>query len=263
MRSRFIFTVLCGAMALPSCGSDQDLASPNQVECGPGTRLEGGRCVVDEGGAGSGGSTASGGASGQAVGGEGGSATGGTGGDSGGGEGGGAGGADAGAAGSPGPGPEDDPCPPEGLPMDCSGQCDVVSPRCEMATCREEGPYGVTVTEESELPYIFRTPSHPGVDPACGELCDGPVETAYGTGVKVIIKEEVPNTVLKATVGSPWRIVIMDYMWADYCITPTTPYGCDCSWEGSYTAFVVVTDDPNAPARNVKIERVPAPGSCP
>jgi len=146
--------------------------------------------------------------------------------------------------------------------MDCSGQCDVVSPRCEMATCREEGPYGVTVTEESELPYIFRTPFHPGVDPACGELCDGPVETAYGTGVKVLI-DDVPGTVLKATVGAPWRINTTDYMFSDYCIDSATPFECSLAWIGGYIAFVVVTDDPNAPARNVKIERVPAPGSCP
>lgn len=233
------------------------------MTCGDGTQLVNGVCVPVDGGTGgsaSGGSSGSGGTGGAVEGGSGQSGAAGDAGHSGSSGVSGARGGSGGTADDAGPGLEDEPCPSEPLSMDCSGQCGVLSPDCALGTCQELWP-DLIVDDPELLPFTFRTPSHPGVDPACEEWCSEPTATVYGLGATFYFSPQPVGVVLRAQVDLPWRIVMTDYLDAQYC-EPNAAV-CAVGWNSADISFQIVTDDPNAPARNVTVELVDKPGSCP
>jgi hypothetical protein len=67
---------------------------------------------------------------------------------------------------------------------------------------------------------------------------------------------------IRVTVAAPWRIKIAysDFV-GNICADGEAVPGCDIGSD-SNAWVVVTTDDPNAPARNVKIERLLKPVVC-
>lgn len=158
----------------------------------------------------------------------------------------------------------DDPCPPTPIFMDCSGQCQDLTTACtdpqKHATCSESPTY-VSVEKHEQFPFVIRTPSKPGMDPACTALC-GPGSTAYGLAVRVVLPYD-PVYLMRVKVGAPWRILFAQT--GEYCMGGSV---AEChiftpNFAGTATNVTIVTDDPNAPARNVVVERLPKPVTCP
>ncbi len=168
----------CGSES-PSDGKSDACQSGETRTCvGPGACQGGQQCSAsgvwsscDCGGVG--GSSATGGDGGNS--GTGSGASGGTGtGASGGTQTGGSAGYDGGSAGAPGdagadvttgdpPGPNDDPCPTEGIDLNCSTQCGAgPDPACATDGCTMANP-PIVITSESQLPYVLRMPANPAV----------------------------------------------------------------------------------------------------
>jgi hypothetical protein len=93
----------------------------------------------------------------------------------------------------------------------------------------------------------------------CTAACNPPT-TVYELDLSVVGPLFAPKTGLRVTVGPPWRVRISGTL--DLCISASQP-GCAHIDNGSYNQIEVVTDDPDAPARNVVIERAAPPVTCP
>jgi hypothetical protein len=152
-----------------------------------------------------------------------------------------------GAAGSsgitpPGPGPGDDPCPPDAqLLLDCSGQCRPTD-KCTLNGCPQLLVARMPV--KGETLYV-RTPKAPGAN-RCACV---PAQQSYvfnvGDG------EDVANPRLVfARVESPWVSALTPV--SDLCSAEPAPRP-DC--HAGIGGFLILTSDPDAPARNVKITR--------
>lgn len=252
---------ILGALVAPltlGCGSDGSaLNTPPALTCGAGTVAVGGECVPVDGG--TGGAAGSGGAAGQ--GGTAGAAGSSTGGED--------AGADAMEAGGGGPGPDDDPCPAQPVELDCSDQCGGPTALCAGATCSLEPFSSVIIEDSSAYPYVFRTPSHPGVDPACEAACQEQTyfpQTIAPAKYGMIVTVNAPDDqskVLKVKVGPPWWIEITAESVPYYCLDWSPVQDCQVDTQATGLTVMILTDDPNAPARNVVLDLVDKPGSCP
>ena len=250
------------ALIASACGSDEGGGADG--ECSPGaTRTcvgpaacQGGQaCTADgswstcdcgggTGGSGTGGSGTGGSGSGGAAGGDGSAGTGGSSGD-------------ASADGAGGTQWKDDPCPTKKPIIDCSTGCGGPSASCAQAMCTNTF---YSADPKPAFPYVIRTPSKPGTDPACVKQC-GNGSTVYGIGLSWNLP--VGGYVgMKVTVPKPWFAKI-DYLNDPnhYCLTGKES---QCAVYGAVSQNVyVLTNDPNAPAVNALVEEVPWPATCP
>lgn len=155
----------------------------------------------------------------------------------------------------------DDPCPASPAFLDCSSDCGGPSPDCSgpgsKATCKPSADT-VGVSDAKAFPIVVRTPSKPGVDPACDSVCSGQAPV-FGVSVAVAVPIDPVNG-LRVTVGAPWRVQFAN--WVNFCLDGSVA-GCAVYPTGSMVAIELLTDDPLAPARNAVIERLPNPLTCP
>lgn len=222
---------------------------------GTGGAGSGGTSGVGGGSGGTGGSSASGGGGTSGDGGTSGGGTSGGGGTSDGGSTGGSGGiADAGDASADqnaadatdsGLGPNDDPCPTEPINVNCSTSCGSAG-ACK---CAHYGGNGIDQNLASH--YVARTPSNP--DGGCGWSCPADAGQAPFFWMHFALLNVQGG--YKLTVGKPWRVFASFY--PDFCVTNKYANGCArLSTTGVQSIyFYVATDDPNAPARNILIEK--------
>ncbi len=161
--------------------------------------------------------------------------------------------------GSPDAPPQSDPCPSQSstfIVLQCDSRCPAMSTAlCAETTC---GPKIVmSANFDKNLPVVVRTPEAPGTDARCQLQCPS-AGFVYGIGFDLYPPSAVPFV---AWVDPPWTIVASQ---TPYC--PDAQLGA----EGNcirYAAtggggFFVMTQDPNAPARNVHFD-MPAAHPCP
>lgn len=153
---------------------------------------------------------------------------------------------------------QDDLCPTTPVLLNCASDCGGPSPACSDpgVTCSKY-PTTVSAKEHKAFPWVVRTPSHPGTDPDCAGLCSSGPAPAFGVSVDIGVP---PDWVydLRVTVAPPWRVFLSPF--AEFCMTGSAS-GCVVG-QGAAVSVHLVTDDPNAPARNALIERVPKPATC-
>jgi hypothetical protein len=166
-----------------------------------------------------------------------------------------------------------DPCPVNDPPHkleildDCDPVCCGQDPLCQGSTgeagqlqfCSDAtcGSGPATLQENYGLSFVVRTPGHPGIDPACVSDCpDGGF--VYGLGLT--LNPQAP-AIFDITVGPPWKII--QHSNTRYCTAngSTLATGCAVAYGFPQTIYVV-TDDPNAPARNITFSVVSTP-TCP
>lgn len=266
--------VSAGVLVSVACGSSKNdlggktTCSPGDTRScvGPGACTGGQTCgsdgswgACDCGASGSGGS---GGGSGSGTGGSGAGGSGGATQKDGGGTGGTAGDASADA------GPPDDPCPSQTIGLNCSYSCggptkDCTSPTVEAITCQDPSTSpgdSFPIFYPTQFPFVLRTPSHPGTDPRCTAACNPP-STVFQILIDIHANLLAPATGVKVTVPAPWKVhmVTSDF---NMCIPASQP-NCGADDYGSGSFIEIVTDDPDAPARNVLIERATPPVTCP
>jgi hypothetical protein len=152
-----------------------------------------------------------------------------------------------------------EPCPARSINVNCSASCGGDSAACSMAKCQGGNQTSfVEITSYSQLPFVLRTPDHPGVDPACPPCAQG-AKPAYAMLVRINLP--FVNHGLRITVGAPWRVGT--YFSSDpFCVLGAPKSGCRYVSVGSFD-LLVSTDDPNAEARNVMIEDAPSSSPCP
>jgi hypothetical protein len=156
-----------------------------------------------------------------------------------------AGAADGTADGEADTGDGSDPCPTQ-LDVDCSQSCSGPDPLCATAACAV--PPAFARSPGAPLgPLTIRTPDHPGTSATCVSSC-GVGDTRYGFAITY---KDALATGFRARVGAPWKI----FASSNYCNIALATSGCLAfgTAQGSAT-FAIVTDDPNAPARNVVID---------
>jgi hypothetical protein len=263
--------VAAAVIAASACGSDgaDGLDRTTSMKCGPGTIAVAGECVPEDSGAGGAGSSGAGGEAGLAP-----DATGGE------------GAADAGVSDSTVPevappgdaaeaeseaGWQDDPCPAEPIWLNCSDSCGSKSSSCANATCHTPIDFNLwTITNPDSFPFIIRTPGQPGKIPACVTACDkvGPTVASISIGV-ALPKEKNDAGVdwwfhsIKVKVGPPWRIQD-GYTSENICVDKNAYASCRIfPFDFIENIVTITTEDPNAPARNVLIERPLRPAVCP
>jgi hypothetical protein len=241
----------CSGATLPSIGSETQDA---QVPCGVGAVSQGGSCLAEDASARVD-STAEGAAP-----------------DSGGGTD--AGSSDAGSDSlvnttdaTADPCPNSNPLP--GQPVIwfyCEQKCaPAPTDICKSASCGPtlDVPFGRNAAGGYEpLPFTFRTPDAPGIDPNCATQCPGggfAYELGFTANALVARGDG-----LKITVAPPWEIIVGSQ--APFCTDQTAkpPQSCVAIGPTYKGSILIVTKDPAAPARNVLVEGV-APGAnvCP
>lgn len=157
------------------------------------------------------------------------------------------------------PGPLDDPCPTEPIYLNCSMSCGGRDSECSMTECPDTLP-GFWINDANVFPTYVRTPANPGAISAC-KCSDG---TVYG----MVVKVNLQNTRgIRAFVDPPWKVLVQGWT-TKQCVHSKGKVGCAygnspapplISW------IAITTDDPFAPARNVRLE-IASPGStinCP
>ncbi len=236
-----------GAEGKCSPGATRTCVGPAACQGGQACNADGTWSACDCGGSGgAGGSGGTGGSStGGAAGGDGSAGTGGSAGD-----------ASADGAGG-GTQWKDDPCPTKKPIIDCSTGCGGPSASCAQAMCTNTF---YSADPKPAFPYVIRTPSKPGTDPACVKQC-GNGSTVYGIGLAWNFPVK-PMFGMKVTVPKPWFVKI-DYLDDPnhYCLTGKES---QCAVYGTVSDNVyVLTTDPTAPAVNAVVEEVPWPATCP
>jgi hypothetical protein len=141
----------------------------------------------------------------------------------------------------------DDPCPAQTANVNCSTTCGGSSASCSMETSCGNST-AIPIMTVTQLPFVFRTPSHPAPSDACAMGCSVPVYY----WVQIYVETGAPTLV---TVGPSWR----------FTVSPTCPGsvgwsadGCIYLPQGGY--INVWTDDPQAPSRNIVITSAPDGG---
>ncbi len=137
----------------------------------------------------------------------------------------------------------DDPCPIDPpLDADCSGQCG------DPKKCKDFYECGIF---QRGLPEYWRTPAAPLPDCGCSTVWK------YHTTVSG------PGRMI-ARVGPPWRLAPAPDLFSDACLTDpaSTVSNCIVVELGEAAGVRVLTDDPNAPARNISLVWDQF-GSCP
>ncbi len=255
-------TTLAGQECLPSGATDAGTTGGEALHCGPGTVLLGQICEVDRDAAESvdaGGDTSANAPL--------------DGGDA---------GFDAVAADSRGTGPDasdfdasgssqdggsvpDDPCPTginiSQILRNCSTTCAAQS-SCSDIACQSASEVDLPSVDGPE--YV-RTPSQPGMNVNCS-VCS--TSTAYSFTIRADTYQ-VASYHLRVTVSPPWSLATGYSATNPLCYDSATATQCAIIAQGSSTAggpypwVYVVTNDPNAPARNIVIEQSVDGGDCP
>lgn len=149
-----------------------------------------------------------------------------------------------------------DPCPTKPALVNCSTTCaggGTTMLNCSKAKCGT--PFADTLrVKETEMPFVLRTPSNPGKDPAC-PACFAGTGFYYAMFIRTTF---LGGSYFRATVAPPWEFY--QHGGADiFC--PDKALG-QCLVAGSQD-IVVGTRDPNAVSRNVVFESVPFGTTCP
>lgn len=130
-------------------------------------------------------------------------------------------------------------------------------PTCAQSTCVSSYYH---TDQKPALPYVIRTPSKPGSDPACLKQC-GNGNTVFGIGFANNLLIE-PLVGMKITVPKPWFVRFSP--WDDpesYCLSGAESQRAVT--DNVATTARVLTNDPNAPAVNAIVEKVSWPATCP
>ncbi len=156
--------------------------------------------------------------------------------------------------------PLGDPCPPF-ADVDCSGACGGDGSKCAIGgpyTCVGKVMYPKTlINSYAQLPFTIRLPEKPGTDPACQPRC-GTGNTVWGFGIDVQIPSARGDG-LRIKVNPPWQAYPYDPYKA-YCIEPGKPGGSCLFASGGSATWFIATTDPKADARNATIEWVDTGG---
>jgi hypothetical protein len=149
--------------------------------------------------------------------------------------------------------PPPDPCPaPSIYDTNCDRNCPHLTASCPAALCGTQAR-SLIVTEQTVFPFIVRTPQAPGSDPNCATQCDAG-GFSYGLGYTVYRPSGGPA--FTARVGAPWVIVKSQ---VPFCTDSYSQVGNCESFPTSYGSYILVmTADPNAPARNVSFDTATA-----
>lgn len=153
-----------------------------------------------------------------------------------------------------------DPCDlkaSEHMAVNCSPQCAAGPFACVDTTCGAfQTPLSVppiTMDGQGAPTFVLRTPERPGRDPACARLCGA---SAHASAMSVMLKQPTTTSQYLVRVDPPWKI---------YGVGNTDGI-CDAGSNGvqcwaifrATQQIVIATDDPDAPARNVRIEASPS-----
>ena len=273
LSSRFFTTptasVALFVLGLTGCGNSDSGGGGGQPAAGEGGGAGAGASGASAGSGGSAGTGGSGGGAAGTGGSGGGSAgTGGSGGGSAGTGGTGASGGNGGSAGGGGVGGDggsgganvdEEPCP-SGAVLDCSGQCGgEVAPLCFEGYCDRAPGNGIffdsssLAPEFAPLPVTLRTPARPGLGcVGCGLF-----------GIAVTVPNAIGATEpLRVSVRAPWWVRTTTDVSAQprgFCDSDGEAGQCTVTYGGTVQVYVL-TDDPDAPSRNVVFERL---GACP
>lgn len=161
----------------------------------------------------------------------------------------------------------DDPCPTGEMLANCSDSCGPTHPYCDQAVCYG----GFTATTIDQFPVVVRMPSEPGWSDKCLAAC--PPVWKYRPAYGFIVRSDLVGDPsigkhqwgLRARIDPPWGVRIIDpKSTVQFCgMDDVQPESCVVSQNDSPVYFVVDTLDPDAPARNLVIERVMTPVECP
>jgi hypothetical protein len=165
-----------------------------------------------------------------------------------------------------------DPCPvfvPSYtlVDLDCDPACVNQSTgqgaNCARVSCAGKGTLsaGVPVLANTS---VVRTPRAPGVDPLCADDCPSH-SWAYGLSITVTANTP-PNQGIqpyKVTVSPPWYLISGTSTPFCQALDASGPTGCLWFDGSSGETIYVVTNDPNAPARNVVFQDSANPSACP
>lgn len=152
---------------------------------------------------------------------------------------------------------DDDECPLTGLDLNCSSTCGGPTSTCASVKCATTTVTNFAITSSSQLPFVMRTPSHPGKDPNCQPRC-GPGDSVYGMALMVDVPP-VDGYGIRVRVAAPWRISRFD-LYRPWCYAGT---GSTCSiFILPKPQIVISTTDPNAPSRNIYIDVAKTATSC-
>ncbi len=144
----------------------------------------------------------------------------------------------------------DDPCPSQtNNYVNCSSTCGSSS-NCSTLSCGSMA-VPIELTSWSQLPFVIRTPSQPGSDPACPTDCGVP--EVYALTFLANLPAMTPAADLEVTVGAPWNVSIFSGVTGGPSC-PGSAKPCLVS-PGQSPVIGVWTSDPNAPARNVVISK--------
>jgi hypothetical protein len=156
-----------------------------------------------------------------------------------------------------------DPCPLEGIAIDCSNDCGGPTPNCANTACGVRVPSEdvIEIETTARLPMRLRTPHlHNSGDGNCA-YCGHP---AFAPSVYGMYLQNRTGRPLKVTVGAPWLILTRPLSLSQWFCHRAPRLGeVEGCYAGDLSQIVIVTDDPNAPARNVVIEEQTAGVTCP
>lgn len=240
--------VLVGAAG---CGSADSVAS--DVQCGAGSEVRDGACVVESEGGAMLDASGSDGAEEQAPDGDSPDASADGGAD-----------ADAKDTGDGGSGGwQDDPCPATAPAIDCSGQCDAdAGSLCGQAGCNEMGLGGISYVPrfaDACFPLVIRTASGNPNWAKCNTAsfgCNGThLTNAYSGSFENCVR--TPGKNLRARVNPPWVILA-----SFNCVDVNSPPNCRIIVDPQ-KPLDVATVDPNPPAVNIVIDEVDPSVTCP
>jgi hypothetical protein len=156
---------------------------------------------------------------------------------------------------------QSDPCPTKTPAANCSTTCGGPA-GCDLVRCQSlPEPYTprLFINDERVLPLVIRTPDSPAADPECARLCGGSASRfSIGLAVAAVVVDHY-----RVTVPPPWRIVEAERP-NSYCPKPGgRDFGACRVVHRENTLLLVVTDDPKAPARNIRVEKVADNATCP
>jgi hypothetical protein len=164
-----------------------------------------------------------------------------------------------------------DLCPAGPLWVNCSQTCGVAATACSRVDC-SRWLRGVTDPQiarawSSSRP-ILRTPQQPGNGSQCrvgASTCDPTLQSEVMAPTALLafrIESDSPR--YRISVGEPWIIEEATDAENLFCIFKRSRgryYGCGSFDRGK--TFLVWTDDPNAPTRNIVVEPIESNEGCP
>jgi hypothetical protein len=163
-----------------------------------------------------------------------------------------------------GPDAPNDTCVPVlDIEASCSHDCRYAGLDCNRMKCGSTALLALPSAEV--MPYLIRTPEHPGIDGACAAACGaGNIAAGIGFTVSPSMRDASFEVTIAVRVSPPWMIVGPKSL-RPFCMDPGTTIRDACAlFHPSQGPLFIVTKDPNAPARNVQFDVVP-PGTstCP